>query len=429
MGDVLIIGAGAAGLAAAEALAREKVTVTLLEARERIGGRILNVMDSGGHLPIELGAEFVHGAKNEVWEIIRDAGLETQELSDKHWLVCDGTTKAAGQSWNELEKILSRIDLHAPDRDFRSYLHGIPGLSSTTKAFAVDYVEGFHAADSSIVGIHSLARAEAAAEADEATRQFRLAKGYGAMLDWFWGRMKALSVEILHDRVVESIRWEPGSVEVEAKRGARREYFKAPRVLVTLPLGVLKEREEGVSFIPRIPKKEAAIKALAMGMVIKIVLQFQMRFWPNEDFGFIHVLEGMFPTWWSDQRGLVLTGWVGGPRACQLSKESPEAVLAEALRALAGIFKAEPKRVQELLTGVYRHDWIHDPFSLGAYSYSPVATDGMAEQLAAPVNDTLFFAGEATDSRGEQGTVHAALASGKRAAKEILRATRKVVLV
>ena len=426
MGDVLIIGAGAAGLAAAEVLARENVGVTLLEARERIGGRIFTATSHTGDLPIELGAEFVHGAKNDVWQVVRAAKLETQEVPGQHWQIVDGLLQPGNQSWAEIEKILSKINTKAPDLDFCSFLDGIPGLSSMTRRFALDYVEGFHAADSARVSIHSLARAEAAAEADEGTRQFRLAKGYRVMLDWFWDRTTRLGVQAHLGTIVDSIQWERGQVEVEARTRDGRERFSARQALVTLPLGVLQEQGVGgVVFIPRITPKEAAIRALAMGHVIKLTFQFRARFWPIENFGFIHALGSLFPTWWSDERGLLLTAWAGGPRALQLSREGSEAVQAAAVRVLADIFRTDPKRIADLIIGVYHHDWTHDPFALGAYSYTPAGADQMAAQLGAPLDGTLFFAGEATDLRGEQGTVHAALASGQRAAKEMLTALKK----
>jgi monoamine oxidase len=95
---------------------------------------------------------------------------------------------------------------------------------------------------------------------------------------------------------------------------------------------------------------------------------------------------------------------------------------SEALKALAEMFDRDVSQIRESFVAAHRHDWSHDPFSRGAYSYTPVGATHLAAELAAPVKGTLFFAGEATDSTGEQGTVHAALESGKRAAMEMVEA-------
>ena len=158
-----------------------------------------------------------------------------------------------------------------------------------------------------------------------------------------------------------------------------------------------------------------------MGRVARLVLQLRSSFWPVPNFGFIHAPDEDWQTWWSDERGPVLTAWTGGPRAERLEAQAPEDLLESALQVVARIFHVEQRRVRELLLAHYHHDWTHDPFARGAYSYTPVAMTHMPGLLAAPATDTLFFAGEATDATGNQGTVHGSLASGRRAAREILR--------
>jgi monoamine oxidase len=176
-------------------------------------------------------------------------------------------------------------------------------------------------------------------------------------------------------------------------------------------------------FEPRIEKKERAAAALAMGPVVKVTLEFRSEFWPHKNFGFIHAVGCRFPTWWSDQRGALLTGWAGGPRAHRFAGMDLEGIRQEAVRAVANMFKIKVEQVTELLVSLHRHDWSQDPFSRGAYS-TPYGMGQMAAQLASPVENTLFFAGEATDSEGEEGTVHGALGSGQRAAREMIEALR-----
>jgi len=219
------------------------------------------------------------------------------------------------------------------------------------------------------------------------------------------------------------IRWEHGAVEVQAQTPAGARWLPAERVLITIPLGALKQ-EDGIVFEPALPEKQNAIESLEMGQVVKVTIEFRSRFWPVKNFGFIHSDDEWLPTWWSDQRGLILTGWAGGPRAEWLGQEDEASIRGEAFRSLSRLFKVPIDQITDSVLDVWRHDWMHDRFSRGAYSYTPVGNVEAHRQLGEPISQTLFFAGEATDSEGEQGTVHAAIASGYRAAEEILQSLR-----
>lgn len=116
-----------------------------------------------------------------------------------------------------------------------------------------------------------------------------------------------------------------------------------------------------------------------------------------------------------------MTGWAPFHSAERLSGQSREFVIERALKSLSTIFKMNAKELERVLEGAYFHDWQSDPFSRGAYSYGKVGAVEAEKILAEPLDDTLFFAGEAMDTTGNNGTVHGAIASGKRAAKQILR--------
>ena len=423
---VIIIGGGAAGLAAARSLAGEGVPVLLLEARDRLGGRMHTISSRTGNLPIELGAEFIHGEENTIWPVIEAAGLRTHKVPDRHWsFTKDGLAKDR-KFWEEISSVLNRINPAAPDQDFLSFLDQAWGIGPGPRGAALEYVENFHAAPAGRIGIQALARAEAAAEEDKGTVQFRLRDGYGALTQWFSRQLAERHVELQTNSIVKSVRWDRGRVEISTQTPEGQRKFEAERALITLPLGVLQNQTGpgAVQFDPPLSSKERVIHALAMGSAVKITLQFRSRIWPVRNFGFIHTDDPLLPVWWSDERGPVITGWAGGSRAQRLHQEGPEATVAAALRILGTMFKQEQTKVRELLVASYTHDWMKDPFSLGAYSYTPVRMMDMPRRLAAPIADTLFFAGEATDSEGEQGTVHGALASGGRAAREILSGIR-----
>jgi len=189
-----------------------------------------------------------------------------------------------------------------------------------------------------------------------------------------------------------------------------------------------------VHFIPALPQsKQDALSALEMGHVVRIVLHFRERFWENLDIpgtggdedlsqlGFIHCPDVPIPTWWTllPERTSVLVGWAGGPAAEKFLTRNHDEVLASAFESLAPIFGQSEDYIRNNLASSFMHDWQNDPFTRGAYAYIPV--NGLDAQLALsrPVENTLFFAGEAT-SAGHIGTVHGAIQSGRRAAKEVI---------
>ena len=416
---VIIIGAGAAGLAAAWHLAEAGVGSTILEARNRIGGRIWTARSQPGNRPIELGPEFIHGEKVETWEFIRKAGLGTEEVPDRHWQPMDGAVIQKPDFWEQLEKVFKRINRSEPDVPFETFLSHNPDLDPEIRWLAKEYVEGFHAAPVQKMSVRALALAEKAAEKEAGTKQFRFSEGYSRLVDWFTASLRASGVEILCGQKVAEVRWERNQVEVIAGPVGEEQRHRASVCLVTIPLSLL--QRQAVRFEPGLGEKERAIQSLAVGQVIRVNLGFQKRFWPVENFGFLHTDDERFPTWWSEPHGPCITGWAGGPRAEKLSAESDETLVSEAVSALARVLRIEKKIVADQLAGSWTHNWSADEFALGAYSYTPVGMLDMPGRLAQPLAETLFFAGEATNHTGDQGTVHGALASGKRAAKEILK--------
>jgi monoamine oxidase len=423
-GSIIIVGAGASGLAASSVLCKAGFHPTILEARHRPGGRIHTEPDQHGHLRVEVGAEFIHGRKNRTWKIIREAKLQTHEVPDRHWIAEQGMLRAEKEFWDELNSVTQELSASEPDMDFASYLASV-SASDSAKWLMREYVEGFHAAPVGQMSTSALALAEKAAEKAEATRQFRLDEGYASLIQFFLCKSK--SAQIVYQTQVKSIRWEPGCVEIEAQGPHGLFRCSSSKVLVTVPLGVLKKKL--INFNPPLNEKQKAIDGLGMGEVIKLTLQFQRRFWPVANFGFIHSADKWLPTWWVDERSLLLTGWAGGSRAQVLSRENNATVLEEAIRALSMIFRISCLAIRDLLTASYFHDWSNDPFTRGAYSFTPTGMNQLPELLGEAVAGTIFFAGEATDGKGAQGTVHGAIESGERAAREILKKQRKLLRV
>jgi monoamine oxidase len=442
--DVVILGAGAAGLAAAVALVRAGQNVLIVEARGRIGGRIFTQQDPVCHAPIELGAEFVHGRPAEIWDLARAHGLAIYEVQGDNWCFQNGKLCPC-EFFSEVESLLEKMDGRGPDESFEDFLERCcPGANNDprleeTKAWARGYITGFNAADPRLISVHALAKERQAEEKIDGDEAFRLERGYGALLAVFEEQLRAAGVVIELNSVVESIRWRPGEVEMTARNPRGPVFFAAPRVVVTLPLGVLQAAagEAGaVEFIPELPgSKQDALKKLTMGKVIRVVLRFRERFWEGlrpphscetktlSSLGFLFSREGWFPTWWTTMpRKLpIITGWAPSHCAEQLSGRDEGFAVNKALEALANILNVPKQKLTELLGSAYLHDWQTDPFSRGAYSYVGVGGQGAQEELARAVDETLFFAGEACDFYGYHATVHGAIASGLWAAKQVLQ--------
>jgi monoamine oxidase len=266
---VMIIGAGAAGLAAAWHLAEAGVVSTVLEARNRIGGRIFTLHSHTGNRPIELGAEFIHGQKNETWEFIKRARLGTEQVQDRHWQPLEGAVVEKSDFWGQLEQVFERIKPGEQDAAFKTFLSRNPDLDPEVRWLAQEYVEGFHAAPVQRMSVQAIALAEQAAEKEEGVRQFRFAEGYSTLIDWFTAALRAQGVEILCGQKVSEVRWESNRVEVTTGEIGEEQSYRAGSCVVTLPLGVLQRNT--VKFQPSLGAKEKAIQGLGMGHVASVV--------------------------------------------------------------------------------------------------------------------------------------------------------------
>jgi monoamine oxidase len=445
--DVIIIGAGAAGLAAARELGRSGLSVSILEARDRIGGRIFTVRDPALDVPIELGAEFIHGLPPEIWLPLQARNISPTEVEGDLWCVRNAHLSRC-DFFSRVDEILNRMDDRPPDESFRHFLErcwptkGRDPEQEEAIQRALAYVTGFNAADPDQVGVHWLLKEMRADEAIEGHRSFRLTSGYQHLIEIYQQELVQYGVTTQPNTIVEAIHWRTGHAEVIAHNSKGPARFSASRVLVTLPLAVLQATPGSpgaVQFSPPLPtKKFAAMRRLEMGQVIRIVLRFRNRFWETipavagnsqtlADMSFLFSQDEWFPTWWTTtpRTQPILTGWAPFRSAEKLSGRSESFVIEHSLETLSGLMRIDRRELESLLAAAYFHDWQSDPFSLGAYSYGKVGAGPAPEALGIPVDNTLFFAGEATDTSGHNGTVHGAIASGRRAASEILRSANQ----
>ncbi len=412
--SVIIIGGGIAGLSAANELLRNGCIVTVLEAKKRFGGRMHTIRDQ--KLPIELGAEFIHGKNKQLLNAIRAAGLSTHEVPDANQLFENGKLKPI-QIWDKVSEVMGRISSRGRDKSFKEFLDR-QKCDERTRRLMTGFVEGFDAARTERISAHALLAAERAASEMSGDAQGRVNEGYSALVGFYEKEIRSRGGTLVKEALARRVRWKSGAVDIAVHRAGGGEMFPAEAALITLPLGVWKARE--VLFEPALPRKQKAADAMQFGNVVKITLVFRKPWWPKADFGFVQAPEEPIPVWWSDPRGPILTGWAGGPKADILPAQSPARLETIALTTLQKIFGVTSLRKK--LVASHSYNWADDPQVRGAYSYIPVDGMDLPKTLAAPVKKTLFFAGEATALDAQMGTVFGALESGLRAAKEILAA-------
>ena len=436
--DLVILGAGIAGLSAALALSRVGLDIILLEARDRVGGRIFTQWDDRLNVPVELGAEFIHGCPREIWDLLREINVTARKLSGENWCFLDGRLRPC-DFFGEVDQLFEKMDERAPDESFLSFVQRCcpDPRFDVTKRWATGYVTGFHGADPAQISVHSIVRGARADEEVQAERGFRISGGYRLLADYFAKELQARKVPIHLQTVVRKVRWQEGSVSLVADHAEQEVLIRAPRVLITLPLAVLQasQREMGaVHFLPELPAvKQRALQRLAMGKVMRVVLRFRERFWndlrpphfqkPLSDLRFLFSQQPWFPTWWTTMPDKLplLTAWAPFLDAQNLSGQSESYIVDRALQTIATLFGMSSHQLAGLFEKAYWHDWEQDPYSRGAYSYVKVGGELAQHDLGVPVGDTLFFAGEATDTSGHNGTVHGALASAQRVVHEILK--------
>lgn len=415
--DTIIIGAGAAGLAAGRELNRQGRRILIIEARDRIGGRIFTRREAGFQTPIELGAEFVHGRPRATSELIEKAGLSVEESSDVRLFSDNGKLKPLNDFWSLVQSVNSQIN---PNEDitYQEFLDGIDAPDSA-KRVARQYAQGFNAARAEIISAPAIALSERAYAEIDGEKNFRVNEGYDAIIQELTRELPAESIR-LSEAVLE-VKWQSENVAIRTSRAT----YTAKNAVITVPLGVL--RAGTLAFDPLLTAKSDLLSHLEMGHAVKVILRFQHRWWEQiaGDFGYVVSHDAPIPTWWTQIPAAtnLLAGWAAGPAGEKLAKCRPTEILAQAAASLSQIFGVSENFIDGEVISCHSHNWSTDPFSLGACSYPGVGGIEAARKLAQPLENTLFFAGEATDSSGHHGTVHAAIASGYRAAHEIIART------
>jgi monoamine oxidase len=437
--DVVIIGAGAAGLSAACSLQDQGIDVIVLEARERIGGRIFTHRDSATPVPIELGPEFIHGTAPEIREILAAASLAGCDINGPHWIVQGSRFRRADDYFERIDRVMRRMSTRGPDRSFQDFLDTRPGgrRLAHDRALALQFIEGFHGADPARISERALTDGGSPGNDVREQRLGRVLDGYDRVIDYL---AAPLGDRVRTSAIVTRVRWAPGNVSVEARHpdGRARPSVNASAAIITLPVGVLNAPSGdvgAVEFEPDLRGKKPALDRLAMASVVRIVLRLSERFWASDWFAkqigtqqldtlsFLHTSDENFPMWWTAYpvTAPVIVGWHGGPGASALAQLASEEIQEIAINSLAKQCQIAPRKMRGMVEAAWLHDWQHDPFTRGVYSYPLVGGLDAGKELARPMRGTLFFAGEAAETEGRSGTVHGAIGTGRRAADEVRR--------
>lgn len=425
--QVVVIGAGMAGLAAASRLRAAGHEVVVLEARDRLGGRIWTDR-SWADSPVDLGASWIHGVranpvarlarKYDVATTVYDFGDLAANTRSAPLYEASGRPVPAAQVERlseDQEAISARLSALAEtasealslDAALRQALDA-GGLDGARRENVLELqsriIEDDYGASIGEVAAWGL---------DESGgfggREVVFPQGYGQLTDHL---ARGLDVRLGH--AVDEIDYREPRVRIHTRQGL----FEADRVMVTLPLGVLKE--PSVRFTPALPaQKREAIERLGMGVYNKLYLRFLRAFWDDVPaFSQRGTRHGMWANWYVMDRIVqapVLCALIGGDAARRFEQMGDDEIVRDAVERLASIFGA---RV-EAPVGHRITRWASDPFARGSYSFPALGCRaGDRQALADPVDNRVHFAGEATHEH-YSGTVHGALLSGWREAARI----------
>jgi monoamine oxidase len=418
--EIAIIGAGAAGLMAGRELARAGKQVLILEARERLGGRIEALDTRVFGYPAEGGAEYVHGVTPLTHRLAQEAGLTLMPREGEAWSALQGRLSRRPTD-PQFSLVLERMERLGEDLPLARFLeHEFGGVEFVgLRAMIRRMAEGYDAADPELVS--TLALKDEWTDRNNA-EQKRIRQGYGALVAFLAAECRRHGATIRTSAEVMGVELGKNGLRLLCADG---ETHGASRAIVTVPLPLLQR----IRFTPPLPEKQLAAAAIGFGGVIKLLLRFETRWWEKaggQDLSrmFLVLSHEAVPTWWTQypQAHAVLTGWMSGPRTARHAAASDAELVELGLGSLAGIFAAPAERLREDLRASHVANWPADPFALGGYSFATPEAPAARAELLRPVENRLWFAGEALFRGREFATVEAALDSGAEAARGVLAA-------
>ena len=415
----VVVGAGAAGLTTACELARAGKRVTILEARDRCGGRIYQLSTEEFGYPAEGGPEFVHGAAPVTRALMRETGLSLAPRGGTRWSARTGKFLPAEPSPPHAERFyqaLREVKADLPIAEFLETQFGERRYDELRRRITRT-VEGYDAADPR--------RASTVALRDEwmapdEGQHGRIAEGYGALIEHLASECRRHGAAIHLGAAVVAVAESGNRISVHCRDGA---VFEADAAILTVPLPLLSE-----IVLPSAARERVKAAAdIGFGNVVKILLRFATTWWADiggrdlADLSFL-LSDAPVPTWWTQHPAEypVLTGWLAGPKADRVSSLSAAELVDMGLASLAEIFDVSSNQIRGNLVAATAINWGNDPFARGAYSYATPKTRAVQSVLSKPDGSAIFFSGEALYAGPDMGTVEAALTSGRETAQTIL---------
>jgi monoamine oxidase len=417
----VIVGAGAAGLITARELARAGKKVTILEARDRCGGRIYPLSAQEFGYPAEGGAEFVHGPAPVTRALMREAGLSLLPIEGTQWRARNGAFSPRESQLAHgalLHRALSELKTDLPVAEFLKTHFTNPQYAELRDAVK-RMIEGYDAADPD--------RASTFAFRDEwmargPRRDGRMAGGYGALIKFLVSECRGQGAKIRLFSVVTAIEESRGRIAAHCDDGT---VYEADAAILAVPLPILRD----ISLPHGVRERVTVSTDIGFGNVVKILLRFSTRWWANSGGRDLSDLSFVFsnarvPVWWTQHPAEypVLTGWFAGPKADTVARLTVSELVNMSLHSLTEIFDLPLHSITRDLITSHAINWGIDAFARGAYSYATPKTQEAQTALRQSSAGAIFFSGEALYAGPEMGTVEAALANGTETAHAILAA-------
>lgn len=435
-GTVAVIGAGAAGLYAAEILRAKGINVLVLEAGKELGGRVRSLRNQPAEVrnlviadfPVELGAEVIKGTDSIFGKIVSNLNLPTLNLDDisKPVFVLGNQAKSAS-AWSADADFLAQKTFVDGIRNYagagQSVLQAAAGIATRALALINSQVANVFGSSADRVGIKGIADSLKARKHDNKTIVLR----GNPMQDIILSRFAKTASAVQLNQAVKSIDYNADPIIITTAEGKT---FEANKVIVTVPVAILKAGS--IQFSPALPtEKSQALTRIGMDAAIRVILEFRKNFW-GEDTTFV---------WGGSSAIQIFNAGVGrsrffqtttitvfGPKAAALSALGKGAMVAELLAELDLIYNGQATQFvrRDLVSNEILYvvqDWSKEEYIKGGISYLlPTGTLTDRETLGKPVGTRLYFAGEATDAAGDAGTVNGALASAEKAAQQVVDA-------